>query len=215
MKTYLLVFSLLLSVTLFAQTPDAEPEFKHDIGINTFIVLNGILESSQTPFSLMYKTYTSPNKATRLGIDLNVALSSSKREQDFNNRDQRQDYVNVSLVIGREFQRNIAKKWIVYYGGDLVPYYGFNSITREEDGRETYNNDSRTYSLNARPFLGIRVNVAPMLYLSVEASAYLGYSYSKTSETSYNAPVTESEDRHQGVSLGTNRVTGIYLYYRF
>jgi hypothetical protein len=215
MKTYLLVFTLLLCVSRTASAQD-EPDFKHDIGINTFIVLNGILETSQTPFSLMYKTYNAQNRATRLGVDLSINLYNSKREQTMNAKtDQRQDYATISFVVGREFQRGIAKKWILYYGGDLVPQYSFSSMTREENDQEVNTRESRTYTLNARPFLGIRFNVAPMLYLSVEASAYLGYSYSSTSDNYVNPDFIDTEDRSKSLNLGTNPVTGIYMYYRF
>ena len=78
MKPKLLLAGVMLCYAscLSAQEKPADT-FKHDIGFNTYFVLRGIIESEVTPFSLMYKKYSSETRATRFGIDLSLGITNN------------------------------------------------------------------------------------------------------------------------------------------
>ena len=62
---------------LFAQDVETPPSFQKDIGFNTTFILQGIFNSGQTPFSLMYKKYTAENRAIRFGANVNLNLNDN------------------------------------------------------------------------------------------------------------------------------------------
>ena len=73
------------------------PTLQRDIGFNTTFILQGILQSDQTPFSLMLKKYVAEDKAVRIGIDDTNGYTGSTAY--FNT-----SAGTLSLAIGKEYQ---------------------------------------------------------------------------------------------------------------
>src|SRR5688572_3764749 len=113
MKTFIGPFLLLLSVhCLHAQ--DAPVTYQNDIGFNTTFALQGVFNSNQTPFSLMYKRYKGEKNALRLGFDTYVNITKTDSKTSTSSFS---DYSSgyVGLVAGMEVQNKIDKRWVWYY----------------------------------------------------------------------------------------------------
>ena len=117
-----------------------------------------MFNSNQTPFSLMYKKYTSENRAIRLGASINTNWNKAHPSDSsyFNFTNVSNSYADVSLVIGKEIQKSISPKWIWYYGADLVPAFYLTKSTNYQSGIKLSENSYTSLGLSARPFLGIR-----------------------------------------------------------
>ena len=125
MKNLITPFLLLFSVD-YLHAQDAPVSYQNDIGFNTTFVLQGLFNSDQTPFSLMYKKYKAEKKAWRLGVDTYMNINKTDTKTSTSNfTDFSSGY--VGLVVGLELQKQIDKRWVWYYGGDFLPYYSFNN----------------------------------------------------------------------------------------
>lgn len=204
--------SLLFINCLHAQ--DAPVSYQNDIGFNTTFALQGVFNSGQTPFSLMYKRYKSENKAWRLGFDsfLNINKTDSKTSTS-NFTDYSSGY--AGLVVGMEKQQQIDKRWTWYYGGDFVPYYSFNNSNTFTNGELQWEDERKEFGLGFRPFLGIRFNLNERLYLSAEANVLLSYARTKNYAAAVDSPVPFNDTEGTRFVFTANPASGLFLYYRF
>jgi hypothetical protein len=153
--------SLLMSLSYCFVNAQENPElkFKHDVGFNTSFVLQGIFNSSQTPFSFMYKTYKKQHKATRYGLDMTLNLDDND-PQSSSSYYSNYSAAYIALTLGKEIQMPITtSRWIWYLGGDLIPFYQFNSQTTYQLNEKFQEAESTRYGLNVRPFIGIRFDI--------------------------------------------------------
>jgi len=215
MKKILLlsVFIACCANQLFAQD-DGSQTYTRDIGFNTTFILQGILQSGQTPFSLMFKKYTAENKAIRIGADVFFNLDDTNANSGstyyFNN-----SAASVYLAIGKEFQKPIDKRWTWYFGGDVVPFYTMANQDYYALGTLNSESENNSVGVGLRPFLGIRFNLNPRLYLSAEANLGLQYAY-RTNTIQYtdtSEPTVDNENNN--ISFSMNPASGLFLYYRF
>jgi hypothetical protein len=215
MKTNLLVFAILLTVstTVIAQENNDQPEtLDQDLGFNAVFIFQGLFQSQQAPFSVMYKKYTTDCKAIRMGMD--ISFSSYKNSGDANAY---QDNTSgeIGLTIGVERQQSLGGKWIWYYGIDGVPTYSFYNSESYANNVKTGSYKSSSIGLGVKPLLGIRFNITPRLYVSAEASAALSYASSKNVQKNYNPEQTVRDLTTSIVSFDFNPASGIFLFYRF
>jgi len=213
MKNLVTPFLLLFSVgSLYAQ--DAPVSYKNDIGFNTTFVLQGLINSDQTPFSLMYKRYKAENKAWRLGVDTYVNINKTDSKTSTSNfTDYSSGY--VGLVGGMEVQRKIDKRWVWYYGGDFLPYYSFNNQDNFSNGELFYETQYDEFGLGFRPFLGIRFDISPRLYVSAEANVLLSYARWKNYSSFAISPDPSTDTEGTRFIFSANPASGLYLYYKF
>jgi hypothetical protein len=218
MKTRLLVLAFVLAViSAHAQENNSEfPSYKRDLGFNTYFILQGLFQSQQAPFSVMYKTYTSEMTAFRLGFngsfssnnpDVNVALPNQ------NYYDNSEAY--IELTIGREFQNQLGGKWMWYYGLDLLPTYSFSNSVGYNGAQKFSSNKNSGYGFGVKPFLGIRYTINPRLYISAEASAQLMYTISKNLQKNYNPEQTVQDITYTHINFALHPASGVFIFYRF
>ena len=114
-----------------------------------------------------------------------------------------------------ETQKRIDKRWVWYYGGDFVPYYTFVRQNNYSNGELFWENEFNEFGLGFRPFLGIRFDISPRLYLSAEANIILSYVRTKNYMAYVDdaLPTTDTEGTH--FVFSANPATGLFLYYRF
>jgi hypothetical protein len=212
-KTTLFVACLLCATCLSAQESKSPP-FKNDIGFNTTFALENLITSAVTPFTFMYKRYRKENVANRLGASLSLSINEKQPDDNSGNASEN-SFASFSISIGREKQSSFHKNWIVFYGGDLVPYYNTSGATYYYNYAKTERNQYTYFGIGARPFLGIRYAVHPRLYLSAEASFNLSYGYSSMFKKSYNPDVTNQDSNGNSYSFYARPASGLFLYYRF
>lgn len=209
MKKLLLTISVLTIAAGCVFGQSVTPSYQKHIGFNTNIIFNGIFQSGATPFSFMYKRQISDNKAFRIGASVYFNL------EETNQGIQKQRLQNYSLEfsIGKEFQKSISQRWVWYGGGDLIPLYSTSTNEQIDTGFPANQKNSQSiFSLTARPFMGIRFNIAPRLYVSTEASLFLSYRKQNTTNEVLNSKLESNSDRF---TLGINPATSIYFFYLF
>lgn len=214
----LLLLSLLgmlcISLAFAQEEKPIEESFRQDIGFNTIFILQGIFQSGNAPFSLMYKKYTSENHAIRFGADVFFNLDDNDANSSpsyYSNS----SAASVAFVIGKEFQKPIEKRWTWYYGGDLVPFFSFNNQDYFQNGSLYSESEYSSIGLNVRPFLGIRFNINPQLYLSAEANIALRYARTRNYQIYTNNDQPERGINGNNLSFSLNPASGLFLFYRF
>ncbi len=213
---YSTLCSIALSTIAFiatAQTASEEKKYSNDVGFNTTFLLNGVFNSGQTPFTLMYKKYKDNNNPLRFGVRLNANLSdiNEKSQSTYSN----QSNLNFSAVIGKEFQKEINQNWVWYFGGDIIPSFQYyNSEYSSSNSYKQTTTDKRV-GLGFMPFLGIRFNINSRLYLSTEFSFGPTYSYTWSQIEEENPTNTIKDIETGNFNFSMNPAYGLFLYYRF
>lgn len=197
------------------ELPDLKA-FKHDIGFNTTFLLNGIVSASTSPFDLMYKIQKSSSQAIRLGASVYVntftnTYSSISNYQISKNYD-------FQATFGKEWQKQITRLWIFYYGGDLGVTY--NNYQSDYYNNSVASNESQSVSFGglAAPFLGIRFQINERLYLATEASLRMMYTRKNADWKVYNYEgvlIDESQADFNELNFTARPASGIFVYYRF
>lgn len=211
---YLITPFLLLFSVCYLHAQDAPVSYQNDIGFNTTFVFQGIFQSDQTPFSLLYKRYRAEHKAWRFGVDTYLNLNKTDSKTSTSSFDDFSS-ANISMVAGMELQKQIDKRWIWYYGGDFVPYYTFSNRDSYLNGELFMEEEYRSFGLGFRPFLGIRFDLSPRLYLSAEANITLSYGRRKNYRSYVGDPVPNTDTEASNFTLAANPATGLFLFYRF
>lgn len=210
-----LSFCLLSLIGMSQELPDLS-KYKHDVGFNTSIILNGILYSQSSPFDLMYKIQKGTNKAVRLGASIYVN-SNTNTWSNTPNYD-RSEYYSGSFTVGKEKQNQLSKMWIFYYGADL----GVTYLYRKQ--QTFYNSNLAYYSMNttmgglASPFLGIRFQINEKLYIATEAALKIGYGRMSSTWKSYDSNgvlVSETKEGFNNIDFRAQPAASIFVFYRF
>ncbi len=210
------IFTLLITAICMnlCVAQDEMQKMKNDIGFNTNIVLNGILNSSGGPLVFMYKRQLDDNKALRYGLALNISLSLPSGALN-NGTDQGSFFVNPSF--GKEWQSNISKRWIWYRGVDIrgsINQYNFtNYITVNQVNERA----SLAYGISFSPLIGVRFAITDRLYAATEANFIIGYTYEKNTAKSFvNGNQTSIDEfSNNRFNVGTVSAFGVFLFYRF
>lgn len=226
MKKYLFYALLLISVTstLQAQQKDSITVYRNDIGFNTTILLNGILNTPtygtypDVPLDLLYKRQLKSNKALRLGI--NASIDNQTQQTNLTTgQDNQFQSVELNLIAGKEWQSILSKRWIWYGGADIIPQLTYSKAERVRTEIVEYQSFSTSYGISLRPFLGIRFAVSKRLYLSTEAFLNANYSTKKYSDATYNVStneiITQNSTTATNYSVKFKPASGIFIFYRF
>ena len=207
-----ILFTCTLSIGL-AQQSSTRDTLKNDIGFNTTFILNGILNTEPTPITLMYKRYTKDYQAFRIGLSTRTNLAKTKASINDSISSNKNSLFHLSLSLGKEFQRELNKNWIWYFGADLVPSYSFSKDFKSGLSLNgTNKRKTETYSLSAKPFMAIRFNIHKRLYLSAEASLSVGYT--KISQAYTNSTFNPDTDA-SSFYIALSPAAGLFLFHRF
>ncbi len=210
------IFSLFITAICmnlcFAQ--DEMQKTKNDIGFNTNIVLNGILNSSGGPIVFMYKRQLDDNKALRYGLALNVSLSLPSGALNYGTETSAY-FVNPSF--GKEWQSTMSKRWIWYRGMDIRGTINQNKFTNYITVNQANEQETLSYGISFSPLIGVRFAITNRLYAATEANFNVGYNFEKITTKSFiNGNQTSREEfSNNRFSVGTASAFGIFLFYRF
>ncbi len=215
MKTKLAFLLMLVSGYSFSQDLPDLKAYSKDIGFNTNFILNGIINSSGSPFDIMFKKQKTSNTAIRYGTDIYANLTTNTN----NGSSSYYQYNNYSLSIsvGKEKQNQLSKKWIFYYGGDLAPFYRYYEMSYYNLGQIQNKTNDKDFGLRVSPFLGIRFQITDRLYIGTEALLTLSYSIQETGWKSYNnaTVTTESNNSFNNLRFHALPANGFFIFYRF
>lgn len=197
------------------ELPDLKT-YSRDIGFNTSIILNGLINSSGSSLDLILKKQKSSNTANRFGISLFADIATNT----FNGSGSyyQNDNYSLSISIGKEKQSQIGKKWIFYYGGDLAPFYQYFNQEYYYSGLPQNDNTNNDYGLKISPFLGIRFQINDRIYVATEALLRISYSRKEVSWTSYDYAGTVNSESNQAFNnfrIQALPASGVFIFYRF
>ncbi|HWA34449.1 MAG TPA: hypothetical protein VG737_09985 [Cyclobacteriaceae bacterium] len=216
MKTRFLALTILISVAFTAVHAQQDSvRYRHDIGFNTMFILQGIFDSGNTPFNIMYKKYVASDKAIRLGLNATFSLNNGDEEDSPVGTVSDRSSANISLIIGRERQNSVNTRWIWYYGAHVVPSYFFDNVDYYLDGQLNQTYESSSLGISLRPFLGIRFNINNRLYLSAESRISLDYRHSKNFGENVQTDVIINDTNSSSLSFAIFPASGLFLFYRF
>jgi hypothetical protein len=216
-KMTLLCLSVLMTSIAFSQQNE-EPEMllTRDIGFNTTFLFQQVFNSGQTPFSVMLKSYSREGRATRYGINLGVDVNRDDNGGSSSNYYSNSSWVNVSLSIGKELQKQInSTRWVWFYGGDIIPFYRVDKREDFHDNVPYSTNDYQRIGIALRPFLGMRFNINKKLYVSAEASLNASYAFSKQLIKQSNPLTVVRDSEGSNIAFNLSPASGLFLYYRF
>ena len=217
MKTKLIFIGLLIS-NYCAFCQEEKTELTHDIGFNTNIVLDGIFNSNSGLYNFIYKKQVTPNTAIRYGLIFNISLAPTPNSSTGSYSTRTSVYIAPS--IGKEWQNQITKKWILYYGASIRPE--FRNYSDEYSNFNNGNNtiqtsSSESYGVSFLPFLGLRFAINEKLYLATEATLNVNYYYQSSNSfiTNQGVTTTTSNYGNHGLNANTGTAGGIFVFYRF
>ncbi|MFD2784136.1 hypothetical protein [Hymenobacter rubripertinctus] len=178
-----LLLAAALPLAAAAQTTptDSVATFKHQLGLTASPVLDGFFKNNRAlPLGLLYKRQTKPNQALRLGLIISQRYAHRFDTQLRVNPGFTNNLFGAELYIGREWQSPLNARWVAYTGFDSgLEYSRYN--TRDEQARiGSFNGSDEEllfkredlftyYSAFLRPLIGVRYQLSPFLYASVEA----------------------------------------------
>lgn len=212
-NTFLIIVFMAFVSSLPAQD---QQDYRRDIGFSTNFIIGQVYQSSpQAPFSVMLKRYTSTEKAFRIGLDALFDIASSKGNNNPQDNYSDQNNLSLSLVLGKEFQRNISRHWCWYWGIDLAPKYTYYNTVNFRDKEKTSAYKTQEYGLAIKPLAGIRFNINERLYLSAEAAASLSIKAFENKSVQYGAEVITQHTEGTIVDFDFFPASSLFLFYRF
>lgn len=225
MKTKITLLAILLCLCHFvqAQKTDSTTFYRHSLGITVNpIYIEPFTAKHPIAYGLLYRYQHEEDKAIRAGVT--VAYESKHYVTTLIPHPAPQDTLITTtlfqFVIGHEWQYQLSRLFSVGYGLDMSPYmvyrrYALDNILIGENVilHEQLDRKFKTIGVNLQPFLNLRLELSPRLYLVAECKASLGYSRVKYSASGTWGDVNERiEDR--GVFTGgakTERVNSHLL----
>ena len=177
----LLAAALPLAATAQTAPPDTAATYKHQLGLTASPVLDGFFKNNRSlPLGLLYKRQTKPNQALRLGLVFDQRYARRFDTQLRVNPAFTNNLLGAELYVGREWQRPLTSRWVIYTGLDGGLEYSRYKVITEEARIGSFNgldeelffqrNEIFTrYSVFLRPFLGVRYQFRSFLYASLES----------------------------------------------
>jgi len=153
-------------------------------GINTQFVFDRLFQSSTTPVEIIYKRQKKANKANRVGLQL---YYDHDNERPYPVANPGWNTIETDLIagffFGKETQNFIGNspRWQWFYGTDINLIFTYNrryiadpntSGLREHDDTKYYK-----YGVAIKPFIGLRFEITPRIYVSTDMLASVQYEF--------------------------------------
>lgn len=210
---YLLLFSLLVSLNLFAQKKSTKKQ-SSEIGLNITNTLAGFFNSGgselpEDPFLLSYKKLTGGG-ALRFGTNFRLV-----NQKDFINTGRRTlRETDFFFRAGYEWRSEVSKRFTLYYGLDGVIEYNNEKITINSFGIEDLSSIENIYGFGGGPILGLLFHLNDRIALSTEGSVYGVILYNNsTQEVGNGLPATENNST--GFRLLPAVPSSLYIIFSF
>jgi hypothetical protein len=205
-----IVLFTFLTIRLVAQ--DENKNFKHEVGFNTNVILNGVLNTGGGHYDLIYKHQVNPTKYNRFGIKFSLNVDNT-------NVNYSSGFISFAPTLGREWQKSISKKWVWYFGADISPSFSLRHSNNYQSGNPAANQtiqDNYMYGLALFPFMAIRFNISDRLYLATETAINFSYTLSRSVSTqTINGKSQNSDYYRDNYNVGSSYPSGISVVYKF
>jgi hypothetical protein len=227
------MLSLIAAYTQAQDSTKTNKTYRNHIGINTQFAQDQFFNpQSRTPIQFMYKRQNKKNNgAWRFGADVWYQYADSSANVSMTFRGHTESLI-LGVSVGYEWQKNITKKWICYYGTDLKAtldiWYKGNDfgtakiLSNYPPFRTVGFNENQNQTLRLKNFIGLRYQVLKRCYLNFETSIVLDYHKTiGTSRYDYYDDFNQRRawawgDRgHTDFTFGFVPYSGIYINYLF
>ena len=212
MKATSFLFTLIiLTSTVFAQESETpQPKTTHEIGVNftffvkTFLSLNNSNSNNiSTPYALSYKLLRN-NNGMRFGVGGIFNETIQKDERDTTELSTKN--TSFDFRLGYERQVPVTKRWLTYFGWDIL--YGLGNTSSET---ESVNTKETTQTIGTGPVIGIQFNINKKIKLFTESSVYFTSSDISRKETFQNFPQQNLEENGSSTDFSFGLPTNIFL----
>lgn len=228
MKSLLISLVLVCLLTFPVCSQDESSAFdsmtyRHHVGTNTELIFGSLVERTYFPFQLFYKYQLKQNKALRLQIDTRFSIKGENPPLNGGIITETRSG-NGGISYGYEWQNYFSKRWAFYYGGDIRLGISGTAIEAKPNLVNSSSPNivnSFSYSIRAKPFIGIRFNINSRLYLASEASLALTYFRSTFKNKLYNNDgtnlilISEQKSKTYDFDIEGYPFSGIYVFYLF
>jgi len=178
MKKSVILFILAFFIFISAHSQGFDyQETPFEIGVDVLPVFGG-----NNPYSLFfrknYKTTTGKSRAWRAIIS--ATNSNSFSDPSYNNNIATATFNNIGLSIGKEFQKTVTEKIIVYSGIDLGFHHNRRKYTYEASTSDLgiIGSTSNTSIYSATLFSGVKYHLSPRFSVFAESGIEGAYSRS-------------------------------------
>lgn len=195
-KPFFVLISLLMPLMAVGQIDD-KPQ--HEVGINITNLLVNVLGNdgnvNDVDFNDIVYRRIKGNKALRIGFGVRL-LVNQLDETNSPGTTQLKD-INMTLSIGKEFRKNVGKKWL-YYGGIMAYLNGGSSqsetlIQDSSSGMlSRISASSWNLGIGAGPIVGFQFNINDHLSLGSQGAFIMFFSNRYHSLNSYVVPEEKS-----------------------
>jgi len=117
--------------------------------------------------------------------------------------------------MGYEFRNHFGKRWLFYYGGDLLAGYYLMHQNTVHTSTSVYKSEvkSRTFTWGIGPVIGFEFALNSRLSLSTEGSLYFMHSHKKDDYSVTNASPRKTISKSSFVTIQTP--LSLFINYRF
>ena len=193
---------------------------KNELGIDvTWFIKNLVNFGGTTGYSndylVSYKRLLKKNHALRFGIGGRIWNRNETMDQT-NMQDQTKiTSYRFKVRLGYEFRNPFGKRWLFYYGGDLLTGYYFMQQNTVHTSTSVYKSEvkSKTFTWGIGPVIGFEFALNSRLSLSTEGSLYFMYSHSKENYNATEASPHETTSKNSYVNIHVP--LSLYINYRF
>ncbi len=216
-KLILLCFLVLNCSILFAQSEKKSKKANKattEVGLNaTFLARNFFgAEDDVTSISdyLLYYKIIKGRNAFRFGLGGSI----NQRSETLTGQSREVFATKLNARMGYERRNKMGKKWIYYYGFDLVAHYDqleLRTVTAIDDTTSA----DRYIEGGAGPVLGIQFMINEHIGISTEASVLYFFTSFSSDDTFVNFPEINSSRRFEEFRIAAIAPTNVYISVKF
>ena len=227
MKNFVIVIAFIaFSVSSVAQNTDTtKQDLKNEIGIDATYFIKNILNFGGGGFYPAYYSYYSDNyfiSYKRVFKDKAIRFAMGgvfNIDEDIDGGSSVNNYIDkgykISTRLGFEFRNYFSKRWMFYYGADLLGEYSYGNYYNTGPTYFQPDEISKTVVYGGGPVLGFEFRLNSRLSLSTESSAYYIYSSVDRERKYRDTPEYNSHTIRNNSSIRLAYPLSIFLKYRF
>jgi hypothetical protein len=210
--------------TIFAQTTPTPPPAPAApagnkgimLGVNgtafikNFLSFNDVNSAGTSPYQFTFRKLSADGtKAFRSNIGLNLNNATNKQGDN----DTKLSFYQVSIAPGYEKRNQIAKRWLIYGGVDLLIGY---ELTKTENTSAGITSTNEQTKLNGgiAPVFGLQFNITERLSLSTESQLRLQYTQTTTGNSGLGNNISSGVE-FRSIGLSTLLPGFIYVNVSF
>ncbi len=217
MKNLFFLFILLFATAAKVQEQAVEKSrFRHEIGVNTTLLLKQIINFSDTkiaisPYAFTYKMLKN-NKGLRFGVGMNLNSINEKQTTFADNKTNLNQNANVRL--GFEIQRMVNQKWNAWVGFDAVASYTNNSNI-VDSGFDRVSIGNRTKGAGLAFALGAEWRFNKHFSIATEANIAALYNIKDDTTKFYGGTQEDIGKTSKGYDIMTQMPSSFFVIYKF